>query len=192
MTTATASTNRLPWKTSGLYAPVMWNGDEEITLDKAAAALEYWGQPLSPILERFDDWAVTTHGLECLSHPYSIEKERLGEDDWMRHMCEKPWVKPMVFGAALDAARRVHANRHPERQARHTRHKRKDMRVSIRFRILKRDKYKCRLCGRSGSDSGVELEVDHKTALAVGGTNDPDNLWTLCKSCNSGKGVSAV
>jgi hypothetical protein len=57
---------------------------------------------------------------------------------------------------------------------------------SLRFRIFKRDKYRCQICGRS-ADDGVKLEVDHKIAWANGGGNDIDNLWTLCNECNAGK-----
>lgn len=58
--------------------------------------------------------------------------------------------------------------------------------LKLRFRILKRDSYRCQLCGRSAQD-GVLLEVDHKIARAKNGSNDPSNLWTLCFDCNRGK-----
>jgi hypothetical protein len=48
-----------------------------------------------------------------------------------------------------------------------------------RRQILKRDLYKCVICG-----SNHQLEVDHKRALMNGGTNDPSNLATLCKKCH--------
>ena len=57
---------------------------------------------------------------------------------------------------------------------------------SRRFEILKRDGYKCQLCGRSQSD-GVTLHVDHRIPLAKGGANEDENLWTLCEDCNLGK-----
>jgi len=55
-----------------------------------------------------------------------------------------------------------------------------------RFYILKRDNYKCQLCGRTSQD-GVKLEIDHKIAKSKGGSDDEDNLWVLCKECNSSK-----
>lgn len=55
-----------------------------------------------------------------------------------------------------------------------------------RFEIMKRDGYKCQLCGRS-QDDGVKLQVDHRVPRAKGGSNDDDNLWTLCDECNLGK-----
>ncbi len=62
----------------------------------------------------------------------------------------------------------------------------KEFNLATRFAILKRDHYHCRLCGR-GAEDGTKLEVDHKMARSRGGTNAPDNLWTLCFECNRGK-----
>ena len=31
------------------------------------------------------------------------------------------------------------------------------------------------------------LEIDHRTPLSVGGTNDIDNLWLLCVDCHKRK-----
>jgi len=45
----------------------------------------------------------------------------------------------------------------------------------------RRDGYKCTDCGASG----VELHVHHIVPLSKGGTNDLDNLTTLCSHCHS-------
>lgn len=64
---------------------------------------------------------------------------------------------------------------------------------ALRFEILKRDNYRCRICGvASGDGPHVRLNVDHKTARAHGGTDHPDNLWVLCWECNIGKGTKAL
>jgi len=60
-----------------------------------------------------------------------------------------------------------------------------------RFAILKRDGYRCQLCGTSAT-SGAQLEVDHKTPLAAGGDHRDGNLWTLCRACNQGKGADRL
>ncbi|MFJ8041197.1 HNH endonuclease [Kitasatospora sp. NPDC096147] len=51
--------------------------------------------------------------------------------------------------------------------------------ASRRSRALARDRFTCQLCG-----SRSELEVDHKTPVAQGGTWELDNLVTLCRSCH--------
>lgn len=58
--------------------------------------------------------------------------------------------------------------------------------LTIRFLVLKRDHYRCQICGRTAQD-GVKLEVDHKIARSKGGSDDLSNLWTLCFDCNRGK-----
>lgn len=58
-----------------------------------------------------------------------------------------------------------------------------------RFTILKRDGYRCKLCGIASADGPyVRLEVDHRIPKVKGGTNAMANLWTLCNACNRGKG----
>lgn len=60
---------------------------------------------------------------------------------------------------------------------------------SRRFAILKRDGYRCQLCGKSQTD-GATIHIDHRIPLAKGGANEDDNLWTLCDVCNLGKSAS--
>ena len=53
------------------------------------------------------------------------------------------------------------------------------------FDVFGRDDYKCKNCG-AGSYS--DLTVDHIYPRSRGGSNDPSNLQTLCRGCNSDKG----
>ena len=62
----------------------------------------------------------------------------------------------------------------------------------LRFRILARDGFRCRYCGRPGSTPGVVLHVDHVVPQAAGGTTTEDNLRTACEECNLGKGTRTV
>jgi hypothetical protein len=58
----------------------------------------------------------------------------------------------------------------------------------LRFIVMKRDSFKCAICGRSpASDPTVILHVDHVKAWANGGETELDNLQTLCSVCNIGK-----
>ncbi|MBQ6893391.1 MAG: HNH endonuclease [Clostridia bacterium] len=57
---------------------------------------------------------------------------------------------------------------------------------SLRYDILKRDGFKCVLCGCSAED-GVKLHVDHIVPIAKGGLTVASNLRTLCERCNLGK-----
>lgn len=56
----------------------------------------------------------------------------------------------------------------------------------LRHEVFKRDNYTCCECGAKKSD-GVTLHVDHKIPVSKGGTDELDNLQTLCSDCNLNK-----
>lgn len=58
---------------------------------------------------------------------------------------------------------------------------------SVRVSVLHKDDYKCLFCGRSSQQ--VQLEVDHIVPFSKGGSNNLNNLQTLCTDCNRGKGA---
>ncbi len=58
-----------------------------------------------------------------------------------------------------------------------------DFTPSQKEAIMKRDDYKCVICGR-GEKNGVELQVDHIKPKDLGGTNSIDNGETLCAQHN--------
>lgn len=62
---------------------------------------------------------------------------------------------------------------------------RKQIPKSVRFEVLKRDKFTCQYCGREAPD--VILEIDHITPVSKGGDNSIMNLVTSCRDCNRGK-----
>jgi len=57
---------------------------------------------------------------------------------------------------------------------------------SLRYEILRRDNYKCQICGSTVKD-GVKLHIDHIVPVSKGGHTTPDNLRVLCDRCNLGK-----
>lgn len=60
--------------------------------------------------------------------------------------------------------------------------------LSLRYEVLKRDRFRCVKCGRSPATApGVQLHVDHVLAWANGGLTTLDNLQSLCSDCNLGK-----
>lgn len=56
----------------------------------------------------------------------------------------------------------------------------------IRVRILKRDNYLCQPCKRAGKLSPAN-EVDHVINKERGGTDDDDNLQSICGDCHKAK-----
>jgi len=60
----------------------------------------------------------------------------------------------------------------------------------VRWQVLARDAFTCQYCGRRPPE--VSLEVDHKIAVADGGSDDSENLTSACTDCNRGKGAQSI
>lgn len=57
-----------------------------------------------------------------------------------------------------------------------------------RFRVMKRDGFRCVLCGASPAlNVGCELHIDHIIPWSHGGETIEENLRTLCSNCNLGR-----
>ena len=56
----------------------------------------------------------------------------------------------------------------------------------LRIVILRRDKYLCQPCVRDGYTTTAQ-EVDHIIPKAKGGTDDEDNLQSICTPCHKHK-----
>jgi 5-methylcytosine-specific restriction endonuclease McrA len=73
--------------------------------------------------------------------------------------------------------------------------KRKAIPPKRRLKVLQRDNYTCQICGKSPAkypeleiDAVRKLEIDHVQPHSKKGSDDTDNLQTLCMLCNRGKG----
>ena len=55
-----------------------------------------------------------------------------------------------------------------------------------RWKIMQRDGFRCVKCGKGINDTDC-LQVDHIIPVTKEGTNEEDNLQTLCWECNIGK-----
>lgn len=56
---------------------------------------------------------------------------------------------------------------------------------AVKWRVLRRDGFRCRACG----DDERPLHVDHITPRKKGGSNSEGNLQALCDRCNLSKGA---
>jgi superfamily II DNA or RNA helicase len=61
----------------------------------------------------------------------------------------------------------------------------------VKRQVFARDKFTCLCCGKE-QRKGVPLNADHIRPIAMGGNNAISNLQTLCKQCNTVKGVNEV
>lgn len=61
--------------------------------------------------------------------------------------------------------------------------------LKLRLKVFQRDNFKCVFCGKSPvTHNGCDLHIDHIIPFAKGGKTALENLQTLCKECNWGKG----
>jgi len=60
------------------------------------------------------------------------------------------------------------------------------MTSGLRMTILRRDNYRCQMCGASASN-GATLHVDHIIPVSRDGRTVAENLQALCEPCNLGK-----
>jgi hypothetical protein len=69
----------------------------------------------------------------------------------------------------------------------------REVRPALRFKVFLRDRFRCVACGRSPATAlNIELHADHIRPVAHGGKTILDNLQTMCKQCNLGKGPTLV
>lgn len=58
--------------------------------------------------------------------------------------------------------------------------------LGLRYKVLKKDSFKCVACGHSAVD-GAKLHIDHKLPFSLGGLTELNNLQALCRDCNISK-----
>jgi hypothetical protein len=94
------------------------------------------------------------------------------------------WKKALVKASESVNETAVAEETAPPAESAPPRH-RKPISLRKRFFVMKRDHFACVRCGASGV--GVRLEIGHRVAVAHGGSDDLDNLLTLCFDCNRGQ-----
>lgn len=115
---------------------------------------------------RFGSWRKALAAF--LAHISQVEREEVHD------LSEQALPEPSIA-----------AKRSPAKSTRRTR---RAPSLRLRFLVMRRDNFGCRLCGRSPAiTQGVELHVDHIVPWESGGETELENLQTLCSSCNLGK-----
>ncbi len=65
--------------------------------------------------------------------------------------------------------------------------RRKEISAIVRKEVFERDAYRCVICG-----THLALTIDHKMPVSRGGSNDINNLQTMCMPCNASKGAKVA
>lgn len=104
----------------------------------------------------------------------------------------------MIYAARLKASRERDAERMRSERTRYeaefaahrefAQQQRRLVTASVRYEVLRRDNFRCVICGASAKNGAV-LHVDHILPVSKGGTSKMENLRTLCERCNLGKGA---
>jgi hypothetical protein len=61
-----------------------------------------------------------------------------------------------------------------------------------RFNIMLQYGFRCVYCGRTPSQDGIRLVIDHLEPRAAGGPDEDDNYAPCCEECNQGKGKTEI
>lgn len=93
-------------------------------------------------------------------------------------------IQPSSAGVREQRSPHAHRTRAPLRRREDAR----QISLGLRYQVLRRDRFRCVLCGRSPAMTpGCELHVNHVVAFSAGGKTRLDNLRALCSQCNLGK-----
>ena len=69
----------------------------------------------------------------------------------------------------------------------------RDPNLRMRWRVMNRDAFSCRACGRSPAiEASTILHIDHVLPWSKGGLTEDENLQVLCDRCNLGKGDAVL
>lgn len=97
----------------------------------------------------------------------------------MGRVCAKP-------GCPELAVDRAHCDAHKREPWTGTRKRSSRPWARKRRRILQHDHYRCQPCKRQGKRTKA-TEVDHIKPLSQGGTDDDNNLESVCRDCHRTK-----
>lgn len=165
------------WSTQSFWAGFVNEGDFETEMrgtslvipDKMASLWNDLGQPFV-VVNKLMHLAVY---LKLLGGNALVE-QRLAQK-WLPHIVTPhPVRRPGFFGyKSISVLPETAFNRAPT--------------AKMRMRVLKRDRYRCRICGRRAADHvDLELHVHHVKPWGKGGLSVEDNLATLCHTCHKG------
>lgn len=167
------------------------------------AALERAGLSPSP---KFHETLTDEQLFENLEHMWESLGRQPTKNDYFKPLSRYsygPYIRRFgsyrkaleAFVGSFDAQAAAEPEPVPEQSAvepntvSHVRHKTsRNISWRMRFLVMRRDSFKCQLCGVSPAlKPGTVLVVDHVKAWEAGGETVMENLQTLCEPCNGGK-----
>lgn len=146
----------------------------------------------SPQYIRISEWMPQCpEGCSCAQCRYDRQQATLYEQ--VRHHIRQALIaaKDLQWGSedpihsVLDAASEIGRELYPPETRPGARaYRKRKLDAALRKQVLERDAYRCQECG-----THLDLSVDHIIPEVLGGSDDLNNLQTLCGPCNSRKGA---
>lgn len=148
--------------------------------DAVQARLKVWSKDgPKEILYSFDE-------IVSFNNRYDELQKSLKEKRLHQYEIEEKERKQAELKQKEAAQQKASREKEEERRKEAIRQERSKLSASLRYDVLKRDNFRCTICGRSAAD-GVTLHVDHIKPVSKGGKTEMSNLRTLCDYCNLGK-----
>lgn len=127
----------------------------------------------------------------CKKQVKEVLAIKLNEETEETYFCDECQPAAMRMAFALNGKlefiliRKVCYEDNPLNKLKTIKKRREPIGLSLRFKVMQRDKFRCKPCGKDSRQS--TLEIDHIIPVAAGGKTVYDNLQTLCFDCNRGK-----
>jgi len=114
------------------------------------------------------------------------EAIKVGKEHWIIVVStHKHFIEGFFLDNLIEVHKRKWNNIKNGKNKKKKRNGRTPFTKSIRHEVLKKDDYKCVECGATKEERC--LHVDHIIPISRGGTDELDNLQTLCEGCNLAK-----
>lgn len=140
------------------------------------------------VLWRNDIKACSTCGEGRICFPDAAAWQKMRGVQTIRQEIYVPYIRDKKNGWLCPACEKREEDRKKEQKALASGpvNERSKMSTKLRYKVLKRDGFRCKFCGVTSAD-GAKLHVDHIIPISRGGKTEMDNLQTLCSDCNLGK-----
>lgn len=131
------------------------------------------------------DWATTPALIQSWQYEQALD-QRCDElaAALLDAAGELGWGSGEPLSDAIYRLTTVWRSNHPEPPEQPKEPKRRPISGTLRRQVWDRDEWTCQHCG-----THKNLTVDHIMPWSKGGSDDLDNLQTLCGTCNSSKGA---
>lgn len=176
----------------GNHGTLLLELDEEEMIKEIDKALEFHKNGLSIREFQWHFFKMSIHltlGLEGTKQVLpALTREQDFESGFVRNTLvigNKEWLIKEPYVDKILKLVDIQIKRWADKKGNNKRNKRDPIDSRLRHEVFKRDNYTCKECGKHKSET--VLHVDHIISIDQGGSDELDNLQTLCENCNLAK-----